>query len=155
MSRQEYQSLYKSILSTTAAITCTLGNVGLGVSINDATEDGFINISWTFSRPAKENQEDHLFKPSRALDEAKSIPEEFYEELNQLGTLAQPFKEVFEPEKARMDKLYSWLMRSIPVSKADVISLPSNIILMGDAAHAMPIVVSFLSTFKIKCGYFD
>ena len=135
----EYKRTYAQLFADSTAITSQIDNVGLSIALNDATEQ-HVTISWTYTRPAKAN--DPLFTPDRPLQDAKDIPKEFFEELAKLGQLASPLDQLLAPESAKKDKLYTWLMRSITLSDDDISSLPQGVALIGDAAHAMPIVVS-------------
>lgn len=114
-------------------------NVVLGITVNDLTPDN-VELSWTYSRPVRgEEGEDPLYKPSRPNAEASAIPEELFEELAELGPMAEPFKSMFAPKEARKTARYNWLMRSIliPETLPEPTGVP--VVLMGDAAHAMPI----------------
>ena len=142
VSRSLFDEVFASAFASTASITKTLGETGLVISIND-TEPERISISYTYSRPAsKAEGGDKLFTPDRPKEDAKVIPEAFFEELAELGELEQPFKEIFDAKEARDDKLLSWLMRSVRLSDNDLAKLPKRVGLLGDAAHAVPIVVS-------------
>jgi hypothetical protein len=74
-----------------------------------------VSVSWIYSRPSR-GSTDPLHKPNRPVSGAKDIPEHFYEEVSALQNLEQPFKEVFDEEKLRLERVLYWLMRSVLVS---------------------------------------
>jgi hypothetical protein len=143
VSREIFDSAFLPAMAESSAISSSIGDATLTIAINDAEEDK-ISISYTYSRPARSgssSDSDPLYKPDRSLDDAKVIPEEFYEELQAFSSSSSPFSTIADPRKAREDKLLSWLMRSVKIPKEDVLSsLPARIGLLGDAVHAMPIV---------------
>ena len=108
------------------------------ISVSEHTERA-VRISWTFTwQPA-----DALdFKSEReSIHDAKTIPQSFYNRLQELGPLTEPFQSVLDLDTARRTARYSWLMRSMQVSEADLQqTAEQGIALIGDAAHAMPIV---------------
>lgn len=142
VSYKTYQQLYRSLLGETASIYVTLDSgTCLGIAINDATADE-VYISYTYSRPPKKaGQEDPLYTPDRSKEDAKQIPEALFQELESLGELCQPFREVFDPAKVRQDRLLSWLMRSVRIPESSIDALHKRVGLLGDAAHAPPIIV--------------
>lgn len=138
----EYNSKYAPHMHGSNVVMGVSDNVVLGITINDITPNN-VEMSWTYSRPAGgEEGEDPLYKPSRPRREAGKIPEELFEEIAKLGPLAPPFGSIFTPEGVRKTAKYNWLMRSFLIPR----EIPSNLVgsvpavLMGDAAHAMPIV---------------
>jgi 2-polyprenyl-6-methoxyphenol hydroxylase-like FAD-dependent oxidoreductase len=85
-------------------------------------------------------QSDPLYNPDRTPEESMKISEAFFTELKQLTPLAQPCAKFYNADAARSTKLYNWLMRIIWIRRQDLdSSIASNAILLGDAAHAMPI----------------
>jgi tyrosinase len=116
------------------------GNVRLEIGINDITAS-HLDLSYTFSRPAKQEGADPLHRPDRSLDASRTTPAELFDELKSLRNLEFPFNELFDPEKVRDDRLLHWLMRCIVLEKRDIDELGSQgIALIGDAAHATPIL---------------
>jgi 2-polyprenyl-6-methoxyphenol hydroxylase-like FAD-dependent oxidoreductase len=64
-----------------------------------------------------------------------------FDELGSLQNLAPPFSDLFDPSKVRDDRLLHWLMRTVVLEKRDIEGLASQgIVLIGDAAHATPIL---------------
>lgn len=126
----------------------TSSGILLQISINDrgasSNEEESVSISYTFSRPAKQQrgQEDALYRPERRKEAAKETPEELFAEIAALeGDLQEPFKTVFSAEATRKDRLLNWLMRSILVdSKALDKATSKGLVILGDAAHAEPIL---------------
>jgi hypothetical protein len=115
-------------------------NTTLSISINDLTSTQ-VDISWTYSRPIHtDSNSDPLYEPDLTREESTKISEVFFNELNELAPLAPPFAEFYNTDTALSSKLYNWLMRIIQIPRQDLnLSISSNAILMGDAAHAMPI----------------
>jgi tyrosinase len=110
-------------------------------SVSDYKSDR-VSVSWTYSRPAR-GQNDALHMPERALSKATAIPDDLYEELSALSqsSLPQPFAGLFETAHLRNDRILHWLMRTAHIPEEDLQALAQNgIVLIGDAAHAHPIV---------------
>ncbi|KAI0173979.1 hypothetical protein BJ166DRAFT_586816 [Pestalotiopsis sp. NC0098] len=72
------------------------------------------------------------------------VPEAFYEELGALlreEKLEAPFAEVFDVDKVRKDRVLHWLMRTVtPDAEAAAKLAARGVLLIGDAAHAEPIL---------------
>ncbi|KAL9086189.1 MAG: hypothetical protein Q9165_007254 [Trypethelium subeluteriae] len=120
-------------------------NTHLQIALNKIHDDGTASLSWTYSRPAHTNQADPLHRPERSPDAAREIPEAFFEELGQLRLdedLQPAFAEVFDPEKARSDRLLHWLMRSVKVPPTSELRRwgEQGVVMIGDAIHAQPIL---------------
>ena len=108
------------------------------ISINDHSQDG-VDISWTFSQKPKEGE---IYKTDRqSIDDARKIPQQFFDRLLSLGSLAEPFKTILSPDMAHQTAKYNWLMRYVHIPFSELLKSASNrTALIGDAAHAMPIV---------------
>ncbi|TKA56079.1 hypothetical protein B0A49_12435 [Cryomyces minteri] len=117
-----------------------VNDVLLQISVNDRQAgDENVEISYTFSRSAI--SQDPLHRPDRAVNGATDIPEEFYAEVEALPNLPQPFADAFDVQKIRHERLLHWLMRGSLAPRDDLERLAEqSVILMGDAAHAMPII---------------
>jgi 2-polyprenyl-6-methoxyphenol hydroxylase-like FAD-dependent oxidoreductase len=136
--RAEFEEKIAPHLEGSNVVNGTKGDARVNVSVNDYTEDK-VGVSWTYSRPSR-GLGDALHKPERALSGATIIPDELYQELDALD-LPQPFATIFEPQMLRKDRILHWLMRTVIVPKRELQDLARNgIVLMGDAAHAQPIV---------------
>ena len=108
------------------------------ISINNRTNE-MVSISYTYSRPAR--QSDPIFNPDRPNSGAKDIPQALFDEVAALENLQGPFKDVFDAEKMRQDRLLNWLMRSVMVGRQGLEEAAGKgILLMGDAAHSSPIL---------------
>lgn len=115
------------------------GNIRLEISMSNRTASG-VDVSYTFSRPAKD-VDDPLYRPDRCIAAAKDIPEAFYQEVEGLRDLDGPFAGIFDGEKVRGDRMLHWLMRSVmPVLDEAHKLVSQGVMLIGDAAHAMPIL---------------
>ena len=118
----------------------------LEITINSHLPNGSVSISYIYSRAARNdsNTTDALHQPERPVAGATDIPEEFYEELNDLITtkdVGQPFIDCFDVDQIRTERLLHWLMRTIIVPKQELLRLLEHgIVMIGDAAHAVPIL---------------
>ena len=108
------------------------------MSVSDHTNTE-VTVSWTFTwQPAEADQ---YQSDRQSIDDANKIPLSFYTRLAQIGPLAEPFQSVLKFDVARQTAKYNWLMRSVRVPKADLLqTVEKRIVMIGDAAHAMPIV---------------
>jgi monooxygenase len=115
------------------------GDILLQLSINDRGDYGDgVDISYIYSRPAQ--QDDQLHQPKRQLQQAANIAKGFFAEVSKLE-LEQPFKDTFDVEKMRSDRILHWLMRDILVPLDDLEALADQgVLLIGDAPHATPIL---------------
>jgi 2-polyprenyl-6-methoxyphenol hydroxylase-like FAD-dependent oxidoreductase len=137
--RALFDSLYTPAMKKSNLIEMKQNDVFLTVSINEQQGD-FVSVNWVYSRPAKGPQ-DPLHKPNRPVSGATDIPDEFFEEIEALQDLDQPFKEVFDAEKLKRERVLHWLMRTVLVSLQDLQRLAERaVFFMGDAVHAEPIL---------------
>ena len=91
-----------------------------------------VDLHWVYAAFAKEGK-----SPARS-SEGKTPPE-VLEELKRHGALAEPYATFFSPEAAKKTFSLSWDVRSIRISRESLMnSCDSGVVLMGDAAHAMP-----------------
>jgi 2-polyprenyl-6-methoxyphenol hydroxylase-like FAD-dependent oxidoreductase len=136
--RAEFEEKIAPHLKGENVVNGRKGDARVTVSVNDYTEDK-VSVSWTHSRPSR-GMGDSLHQPGRGLSGATIIPDELFHELDALD-LPQPFATTFEPQMLRKDRILHWLMRTALVPKAELQDLARDgIVLMGDAAHAQPIV---------------
>lgn len=137
---QDYQHGLQPHMAGQTMLQALQGNVLFRVYINEYTATD-VHLGYTYSRSARAN--DPLHEPGRPTSGSENIPEEFYAELAQfkLKELGPGLAEVFDSEKVRQDRLWHWLMRSSMVPLDDIEDLGDrHIWLIGDAAHAMPIL---------------
>lgn len=127
------------------------GDVSLEVSVDDfmavfrnvkGVKGAKAEVGYVYSRPAR--ADDALHRPDRKAREAEDVPEAFYEELGALlreEKLEAPFAEVFDVDKVRKDRVLHWLMRTVtPDAEAAAKLAARGVLLIGDAAHAEPIL---------------
>ena len=114
------------------------GTTAVTISVSDHTESD-VRISWTLTwQPAEGDQYE---SERQSVDDANKIPMSFYKRLAEIGPLAEPFQSVLNLETAQQTAKYNWLMRSVRVPKMDFLrTAEKRIVMIGDAAHAMPIV---------------
>jgi 2-polyprenyl-6-methoxyphenol hydroxylase-like FAD-dependent oxidoreductase len=149
--REAFDNLYATAFKNTTVIEAKHGDVMLNISINEATQEQ-VSISWVYSRPAL-GSADRLHKPNRPNSGARDIPEEFFSAVTSLQGLSQPFIDVFNTEKLRKERILHWLMRSIMVPKTELQQLgEKEICLIGDAAHAEPIIGGSGANIAIEDG---
>ncbi len=148
LDRSTFDTFLAPYMNSSNVLVGVADNIMLGISINDLATT-HVDISWTYSRPAQSDlQSDPLYNPYRTPEESTKISEAFFTELKQLIPLAQPFAKFYNSDAARSTKLYNWLMRIIRIPRQDLdLSIASNAILLGDAAHAMPIFAVNMRTF--------
>ena len=150
-SHKAYMDNMHQYLQESVLIQARKGEVVLEISLNQY-EASHVDVIYTFSRPAREGH-DPLYKPDRKISGATDIPEEFYEELECLELLEEPFKSMFDAENVRNDRVLHWLMRSVmPVPEEAQKLADHGIVLIGDAVHAMPILMGEGANMAIKDG---
>ncbi|KAF2846534.1 FAD/NAD(P)-binding domain-containing protein [Plenodomus tracheiphilus IPT5] len=137
---QTYDSLFAPAMKNINFLQTTHGTTVLNISLNERTPK-HTSISWTFSRPPHSNN-DALYRPDRSNADARDIPEAFFDEIAALKGLQQPFAEVFDAENMKQDRVLHWLMRKCltPLSELQDLYGKQRVVLLGDAAHAQPIV---------------
>ena len=137
--RAVFDSLYASAMRDSNVVELKQGDVVLNVSINEQVAD-MVSVSWIYSRPSR-GSSDPLHKPNRPNSGATDIPEEFFQEVGGLQNLEQPFKEVFDAEKLKTERVLHWLMRSVMVSLQELQALgKKGVFFIGDSIHAEPIL---------------
>lgn len=147
----EYMTTIHGYMQNHVLAQAHKGGILLEISVNDIS-GSHVDLSYTYSRPAKDN-DDPLYKPDRPIPGATDIPEEFYEELAALQDLRLPFKVIFEAEAVRGDRVLHWLMRTLMPEPSEAQRLAKhNVILIGDAAHATPILGGDGANMAIRDG---
>ncbi|MCJ1274732.1 hypothetical protein MMC21_002530 [Puttea exsequens] len=134
----EYHNTLAPQMDGHSIIETRHNDIVLQIAINEYAKSA-VDVSYTYSRPAR--QRDPLHNPDRPVSGATETPEDFYSELQELEGLAAAFAEIFDPAKVRQDRILHWLMRSALNTDQDVQRLINRgVLLIGDAAHAMPIL---------------
>lgn len=137
--RALFDELYAPAMKNTNIIEFKQKDAILQISINKQTAD-LIGVSWVYSRPSR-GENDPLHKPDRPVSGATDVPEEFYQEVGALQDLEQPFKEIFDEEKLKSERVLHWLMRTSLVSLPELQNLgKKGVFFMGDSVHAEPII---------------
>lgn len=110
----------------------------LQISVDDYSDEE-VSVSYTYSRPAKASQ-DPLYNPNRSNSESRDVPEALYEEIDAQG-LEEPYQTIFNTAAMRKGRMLNWLMRTLQGNR-DILdpATKRQIILMGDAIHAGPIL---------------
>lgn len=151
LSLDEYNQTIRPHINDKAKLVRHNGDAYLEIAINDVTSSR-VTISYTYSRPAKEAA-DPLYRPERPISGATDMPEEFFTEIDGLNGLESPFKEIFDAQRIREDRLLNWLMRCVALDESELIRLSQNgVVLIGDAAHAVPILGGQGAQVAIKDG---
>ena len=152
VSRSVFQELYAPVMQGQNIIEWRKNGIVLNISVNENAGD-LVGISWVYSR-ASRGSDDLLYRPNRLVSGATNIPEEFYREIASLRDLGQPFKEVFDEEKLRTDRVLSWLMRTVDVELSDLQELAKKgVYFMGDSVHSQPILGGEGANAAIKDGH--
>lgn len=140
LSGSKFKDRFKNHFKAANVIQTKKGGILLQIQINDFhLESEAVDISYIYSRPAKD--EDQLHRPDRQTNEAENITEALFTEIEALGNLEAPFKETFMVEKMRDERILHWLMRDLVVPLEDLSMLAGEgVLLVGDSAHAMPIL---------------
>ncbi|KAI9148368.1 FAD-dependent monooxygenase nscC [Paramyrothecium foliicola] len=139
VSRALFDSTYAPAMNGSNVLEFKHGDSILNISINEHNGD-IVNVGWIYSRPAR-GSTDPLYRPNRPVSRATDIPDEFFTEVGALADLQQPFKEVFDPEKLREERVLHWLMRSVLVRQQELRRFADKgVFFMGDSVHAEPIL---------------
>ncbi|ETS77796.1 hypothetical protein PFICI_09858 [Pestalotiopsis fici W106-1] len=141
MSPEEYAARIREYMKHGVQLQTRVGNVFLEISVNDMSESR-VELSYVYSRPARDNGRDALHHPGRATSGATDTPEAFYDELKSLHqSLALPFRDVFDADRVKKDRTLHWLMRCLtPEPKVAQQLSERGVLLIGDAVHATPIL---------------
>ncbi|KAI4948959.1 hypothetical protein J4E91_005421 [Alternaria rosae] len=118
----------------------TKGDAVLTVNV-DKKEDDKVWVSWIYSRKAR-GEADPLFNPARSTEAAKTIPLEFFQEVGEKNIFGYSFSAMLDVQNMRADRILHWLMRitSTPLPELHDVLAKSGMCLLGDAAHAEPIL---------------
>lgn len=133
-----FDNVYAPFMKGSNVLETRLEDTVLSISINERADD-FVDLSWTYSRPARPN--DPIHRSDRSNAEATKIPDDFYAEISALSDLETPFKDAFDADKTRQDRVLHWLMRAGLVKLPDLqASAQKGVFFIGDAVHAEPIL---------------
>ena len=155
LSRTAYLEDLHQYMDNNVLIESHKGDARLEISVNDFAPSS-VDLSYVSSRPVhKPNTDnDKLYTPNRPIAGATNIPEEFYEELATLENLEPPYKDIFNAENVRNDRVLHWLMRTCQPDLNDMRSLAvRGVSLIGDAAHAEQIIGGHGANVAIQDGY--
>lgn len=140
VSPQTFEAVFAPAMKHQNVLQEQRGDTLLNISLNDIQEE-HVSISWTYSRPPR-GADDALHRPDRSNADAHNIPEQLFEEVAALTGLTQHFAEVFDETRLRQDRILHWLMRKVlvPLPELQHLLTKERVLLMGDAAHAEPII---------------
>lgn len=137
--RELFDRVYAPFMKDSSVLERRRGEVALKISV-DEKKDDLVSISWVYSRPAH-GSSDVLFKPNRSTSDAKTIPDEFFQEVGSMQELEMLFEEIFDIKILKSERILSWLMRTIVVDLPKLQDVAKKgIFFMGDAIHAEPIL---------------
>jgi len=142
MPKATYDKVYAPAMDGATTLDMHFDGCLLQLALNDIDKKtGIVGLSYTYSRKVRLGDEKELHRPDRATGAATSIPDAFYEEIDRLRELPKPFADAFDVEQIKKDRVLHWLMRTIYVPPADLEALAGEgAVLIGDAAHAQPIL---------------
>lgn len=118
---------------------------------DQGSNDHNVDLRWVYSRPAREGT-DPIYRPNRTPEEAKNIPNDFYDEM--LASIDRDFstkkrsmlKSFFDLSALHNDRILNWHLRlRLPRQQYFVENTDHGsyqVIAIGDAAHGLPIVQS-------------
>jgi len=140
LKRTDFDTNILPHMNSSNIINFTHGDARLNLSINDYTPERAA-VSWTYSRPSR-GPRDELHQPERPLSCSTTVPKAIFEEMDNFkSSLPEPFAHLFDAKQVKECRILHWLQRSILVPREDLRELAKGgIMLMGDAAHAQPIV---------------
>ncbi len=139
VSLKEYEETLVSHMEDSTIMESRHEDILLQITVNEFAESK-VYLGYTYSRPVRPPS-DPLHRPERAMSGAMETPEDFFIEIQNLQGLKQGFKEIFDVEKVRNDRILHWLMRSSLGSREESQKLADRgVLLVGDAVHAMPIL---------------
>lgn len=138
LTRSQFLAGIGKYMSGSQTMLGVADRTALHLAVSNHTHSNVL-VSWTFTWQPK--ADDHYITNRKSIDDARQIPQSFFDRLAELGPLAEPFNFVLNPEAAQQSAKYNWLMRSIEIPQSELSkSAAGGIALIGDAAHAMPIV---------------
>ncbi|CZR50795.1 uncharacterized protein PAC_00669 [Phialocephala subalpina] len=146
---QTFKDIYQSNFNGGNVIETKRDHTLLQIWINDYQKNlEAVDISYVYSRPTRDN--DHLHRPGRAPRESTDISKAFFDEVSQLSALEQSFRDAFDGEKIKKDRILH-LMRTSLTSLEDLIDfMKMGLVCLGDSAHAMPILGGEGANFAVE-----
>lgn len=141
----EFRLNYSLAFGESTMIQTRSGEAVLHLNIHERTENQ-TKIRWIYSRQSGPN-DPPLRRSLDTIHLATEAISRFYDEIDALSDLGQPFADIFNVEKLRSDaedgdrRVKSWLMASRVLSP-DILQTLQHLGLyfLGDAAHLHPIV---------------
>jgi monooxygenase len=106
------------------------------VTVANATNDGFIDLDWTYSR-TRAGEGDPLWMPDRG--EIMKAPQHLLKEIRNKD-LVPPFSTLVNADDIKKSKVYNWRIWALQVQRKELDkAAESGVVFIGDAVHAMPI----------------
>lgn len=137
LSRSQFDRFFAPYLRGSNAMLAVADYVLAGLTVVDITESS-VELFWSWIRPTKGDQ-DSLYLANQSKNGAAQLRGLMRSEISALGPIAEPYREILDIEKMQSDEMFNWLMRSVRIPTPDLLkALERNIVLIGDAAHAMP-----------------
>ena len=100
-----------------------------------------LSVSVRFPHGPTKGSSGLLFKANRPVPAATDIPADVCEEIRNHRNLSEPFKEMFDAEKFKVERVLNRLMRTVLVPSEQLRLLAQKgVYFMGDSAHAEPIL---------------
>lgn len=137
MSRAQYDSFVQTSLGSSNVAAGVGDNFNTFLTVATAGKDD-VYLDWSYSRAKQgEGDGDPLWMPDRA--EVIKVPQHLLKELRS-REMAPPFHTLVNADAVKRDKAYNWRARTVTVPPADLdAAARRGVVLVGDAAHAMPI----------------
>jgi 2-polyprenyl-6-methoxyphenol hydroxylase-like FAD-dependent oxidoreductase len=137
--RSLFDGVYATAMQSSTVVELKRGDVLLNVSVNEAMKNE-VSVSWVYSRPAR-GSSDPLHKPNRPNSAAQDIPDKFFAEVRALADLPHPFREVFDAEKLKEERVLHWLQRTSMLGLQELKEAGGHgAFMIGDSVHAQPIL---------------
>ena len=144
MAKEQYDSTIGPYMQNGTLSEYKHGSTLLNIVVDRHGPRG-VMINYTYSRPAKVEDDDRLYTPDRPPEtagvKAQNVWNDLESELARMNGLPPIFTEIFDINKMKNDRILNWLMRSVrPCIPELQTAAEHGVVLIGDAAHAMPIL---------------